>query len=77
MPITNRVRIANSHDGKLSFWTKAAYGIGDLGNSIGPGTVIPFWYTFFLTDIVRLDLYLVSLFWIVVIVWDAINALDV
>lgn len=58
---------------KLSFWTKAAYGIGDLGNSVGPGTVIPFWYTIFLTDIARLDLRLVSLFWLVVTLWDAIN----
>jgi Na+/melibiose symporter-like transporter len=24
------------HSEKLSFWTKAAYGIGDLGNSVGP-----------------------------------------
>jgi GPH family glycoside/pentoside/hexuronide:cation symporter len=59
--------------GKLSFWTKATYSIGDLGNSVGPGTVIPFWYTIFLTDIVRLDLGLVSLFWIIVTAWDAIN----
>jgi GPH family glycoside/pentoside/hexuronide:cation symporter len=58
---------------KLSCWTKAAYGIGDLGNSVGPGTVIPFWYTIFLTDIVRLDLRLVSVFWLAVTVWDAIN----
>ncbi len=58
---------------KLSFWRKAAYGIGDLGNSVGPGTIVPFWYTFFLTDIARLDLRLVSLFWLVVTIWDAIN----
>jgi Na+/melibiose symporter-like transporter len=37
------------HSKKLSFWTKAAYGIGDLG--------------------------LVSLFWLVVTLWDAIVAL--
>jgi GPH family glycoside/pentoside/hexuronide:cation symporter len=58
---------------KLSFWTKAAYAIGDLGNAVGVGTVIPFWYTIFLTDIVRLDLGLVSLFWGIVTVWDAVN----
>jgi GPH family glycoside/pentoside/hexuronide:cation symporter len=50
-----------------------AYAIGDLGNSVGPGTIIPFWYSFFLTDIVRLDLRLVSLFWIIVTLWDAVN----
>jgi GPH family glycoside/pentoside/hexuronide:cation symporter len=58
---------------KLTFWQKLAYGIGDFGNSVGPGTIIPFWYTFFLTDIVRLDLRLVSLFWVLVTLWDAVN----
>ena len=62
-----------SRSEKLSFWRKAAYGIGDMGNSVGPGTIVPFWYTFFLTDIARLDLRLVSLFWLVVTVWDACN----
>ena len=58
---------------KLTFWQKAAYGIGDFGSSVGPGTIIPFWYTIFLTDIVRMDLKLVSLFWLVVTLWDAVN----
>ncbi|TFG49275.1 MAG: hypothetical protein E4H40_03250 [Candidatus Brocadiia bacterium] len=58
---------------KLTFWQKAAYAIGDFGNSVGPGTIIPFWYSIFLTDIVRLELGLVSLFWLVVTLWDAVN----
>ena len=58
---------------KLSFGTKAAYALGGLGNAVGPGTIIPFWYTFFLTDIARLDLGLVSIFWGIVTTWDAIN----
>lgn len=58
---------------KLTFWQKAAYGIGDLGSSVGPGTIIPFWYSIFLTDIVRMDLKLVSLFWVIVTLWDAVN----
>ncbi|MBN1140150.1 MAG: MFS transporter [Anaerolineae bacterium] len=58
---------------RLSFWQKAAYAIGDLGSSVGPGTIIPFWYSIFLTDIVRLDLKLVSLFWLIVTLWDAVN----
>ncbi|MBN1260475.1 MAG: MFS transporter [Anaerolineae bacterium] len=62
-----------AHNERLTFWQKLAYGIGDFGNSVGPGTIIPFWYSFFLTDIVRLDLRLVSLFWIIVTFWDAIN----
>lgn len=58
---------------KLSLGSKIAYGLGGLGNAIGPGTIIPFWYTFFLTDIARLDLGLVSLFWAIVTIWDALN----
>jgi GPH family glycoside/pentoside/hexuronide:cation symporter len=58
---------------KLSFKTKTAYAIGALGAAVGPGTIIPFWYTFFLTDIARVKLGFVSLFWIIVTAWDAIN----
>ena len=57
----------------LSPWIKAAYAAGEIGYAVGPGTVIPFWYTIFLTDIARLDLRLVSLFWLVVTIWDAVN----
>ncbi|MFN2271676.1 MAG: MFS transporter [Anaerolineae bacterium] len=73
MPTTDTAQFISRSDKRLSFWTKAAYAVGDLGNSVGVGTVIPFWYTIFLTDIVRLDLRLVSLFWAIVTVWDAIN----
>jgi GPH family glycoside/pentoside/hexuronide:cation symporter len=73
MTIADTAQSSTFSNKKLSFWTKAAYAIGDLGNSVGVGTVIPFWYTIFLTDIVRLDLRLVSLFWAVVTVWDAVN----
>ncbi|NLE77361.1 MAG: MFS transporter [Chloroflexi bacterium] len=58
---------------RLSFWRKFGYAVGDFGNAVGAGTVIPFWYTLFLTDIARLDLGLVSLFWLVVTAWDAFN----
>ena len=40
---------------KLSVWTKAAYAIGDLGEAVGPGTIIPFWYLYFLTDVIEVD----------------------
>lgn len=73
MSIANATQPAASRSEKLSFWAKAAYGLGDLGNSVGPGTVIPFWFTIFLTDIARLDLRLVSLFWLIVTLWDAVN----
>ena len=45
---------ATDHSEKLSFWQKAAYAVGDLGNSAGPGTIIPFWYLYFLTDMAGL-----------------------
>ena len=58
---------------KLSFWTKAAYAIGDLGNSAGPGTIVPFWYFYFLTDVVKLDPTLAGLSVLLGKLWDAIN----
>ncbi len=58
---------------KLSVWNKLSYAVGEIGYAVGPGTIIAFWYTFFLTDVVRLDLRLVSLFWLIATVWDAIN----
>jgi GPH family glycoside/pentoside/hexuronide:cation symporter len=57
----------------LPFWRKVAYALGEMTIAGGPGTVIPFWYTFFLTDVARLDLGLVSLFWLIVTLWDAVN----
>jgi GPH family glycoside/pentoside/hexuronide:cation symporter len=69
-PTANTIQSTNE---KLSFRTKVAYAIGGLGGAIGPGTIIPFWYTIFLTDIAQLDLRLVSIFWVIVTVWDAMN----
>jgi GPH family glycoside/pentoside/hexuronide:cation symporter len=58
---------------KLSFWTKVAYAIGDLGNSAGPGTIIPFWYLYFLTDVAKLDPTLAGLSILLGKIWDAVN----
>jgi GPH family glycoside/pentoside/hexuronide:cation symporter len=58
---------------RLSFWTKATYAIGDLGSAAGPGTIIPFWYFYFLTDVVRLDPTLAGLSVLLGKLWDAIN----
>jgi len=58
---------------KLSLGRKLAFAFGEVGYTLGPGTVIAFWYTFFLTDVARLRLPLVSLFWFVVTLWDAVN----
>jgi GPH family glycoside/pentoside/hexuronide:cation symporter len=62
-----------SRSEQLSFWTKAAYAIGDLGNSAGPGTVIPFWYLYFLTDVAKLDPALAGLAFSIGKLWDAVN----
>ena len=69
----NTIQPTTPPDEKLSFRTKVAYAIGGLGGAIGPGTIIPFWYTIFLTDIAQLDLRLVSIFWVIVTVWDAMD----
>ena len=58
---------------KLSAGTKIAYAIGDLGNSVGPGTVIPFWYLYFLTDVAKLDPALAGLALLIGKIWDAVN----
>ena len=58
---------------KLSVWTKIAYGIGDFGNSVGPGTIIPFWYLYFLTDIAKLNPALAGLAILLGKLWDAVN----
>jgi GPH family glycoside/pentoside/hexuronide:cation symporter len=65
--------IVTSGSEKLSFWTKAAYAIGDLGNSAGPGTVVPFWYLYFLTDVAKLDPALAGLSILLGKIWDAVN----
>jgi len=58
---------------KLSFWTKAAYAIGDLGESVGPGTIIPFWYLYFLTDVAKLNPALAGMAILMGKIWDAFN----
>jgi GPH family glycoside/pentoside/hexuronide:cation symporter len=58
---------------KLTFWTKAAYALGDLAHSVGPGTILPFWYLFFLTDVARLRPALAGVTVLVGGIWDAVN----
>ncbi|NIV28939.1 MAG: hypothetical protein GWN58_05335 [Anaerolineae bacterium] len=62
-----------AHSEKLSFWTKVAYAIGDLPNSMGPGTIVPFWYLFFLTDVAHLNPALAGVTILIGGIWDAIN----
>jgi len=58
---------------KLSVKTKIAYAIGDFGNSVGPGTVVPFWYLYFLTDVAKLDPGLAVVALGIGKLWDAVN----
>jgi GPH family glycoside/pentoside/hexuronide:cation symporter len=64
---------ATSDTEKLSFWEKLAYGLGDVANSAGPGTIVPFWYLFFLTDVAHLRPALAGLTVLIGGIWDAIN----
>ena len=70
---------SNSHqhqpaqEEKLSVWTKIAYAVGDLGNSAGPGTIVPFWYFYFLTDVAKLDPALAGVSLFIGKLWDAVN----
>jgi GPH family glycoside/pentoside/hexuronide:cation symporter len=73
MVVSNTARTEAARSEKLSFWTKAAYAIGDLGNSVGPGTVIPFWYLYFLTDVAKLNPALAGLSLLIGKMWDAVN----
>lgn len=73
MSIASTVQTATSHGEKLSFWTKVAYAIGDLSNSVGPGTIVPFWYLFFLTDVAHLNPALAGVTVLVGGIWDAVN----
>ncbi len=64
---------AASSDEKLPFWTKVAYAAGELAHSVGPGTIVPFWYLFFLTDVAHLNPVLAGVTVLVGGIWDAIN----
>lgn len=58
---------------KLSSWSKIAYAVGVLAHSVGPGTIVAFWYLFFLTDVAHLNPALAGVTIIVGGVWDAVN----
>lgn len=64
--------MTTSKAGRLSFWTKLAYGTGDWGTA-GYGTLRQIFYAIFLTDVVGLEPRLASVAALVGIVWDAIN----
>jgi GPH family glycoside/pentoside/hexuronide:cation symporter len=62
-----------AHPEKLSFREKLTYGLGDVAHSVGPGTILPFWYLFFLTDVAHLKPSLAGLTILIGGIWDAFN----
>lgn len=60
-------------DETLTVWTKIAYAVGGLANSVGPGTIVAFWYLFFLTDVAQLNPSLAGITVILGGAWDAVN----
>jgi GPH family glycoside/pentoside/hexuronide:cation symporter len=63
---------ARANQGRLSFWTKLAYGTGDWGTA-SYGTLRQIFYAIFLTDVVGLEPRLASVAALIGIIWDAIN----
>jgi len=62
-----------ANDEKLAVWTKIAYAVGGLAHSVGPGTIVAFWYLFFLTDVAHLNPALAGITVILGGAWDAVN----
>ncbi len=73
LPAREVANAPGSQEEKLSVRSKTAYGLGDVAHSVGLGTIIPFWYLFFLTDIARLNPALAGLTVLIGGIWDAIN----
>jgi GPH family glycoside/pentoside/hexuronide:cation symporter len=69
----NQAVSRRSNAEELSFWEKLTYGLGDVAHSAGPGTIVPFWYLFFLTDVAHLKPALAGLTVLIGGIWDAIN----
>ena len=73
MSTDDQPRKAAPHPETLSFREKLTYGLGDVAQAVGPGTILPFWYLFFLTDVARLRPDLAGLAILIGGIWDAIN----
>jgi GPH family glycoside/pentoside/hexuronide:cation symporter len=58
---------------RLSRWTKFIYGLGEFGPSVAGGTIIPFYFLFFLTDVAGLRPGIAGSLLLVARIWDAVN----
>ena len=57
----------------LSRWSKVIYGLGEFGPSVAGGTIIPFYYLFFLTDVAGIRPAIAGSLLLVARLWDALN----
>jgi GPH family glycoside/pentoside/hexuronide:cation symporter len=73
MEPTHAVHATRPMTEQLPVWRKVLYAIGDFANSVGPGTIVPFWYLFFLTDVARLNPAIAGLTVLIGGIWDAFN----
>lgn len=64
---------ADGHAVKLPWHTKLVYGLGEFGPSVAYGTVIPFYFLFFLTDVAGVRPGLAGSLLFVARIWDGIN----
>lgn len=58
---------------RLSPWMKFVYGLGEFGPSVAGGTIIPFYFLFFLTDVAGVRPGVAGSLLLVARLWDAIN----
>lgn len=68
----NTAALPSSDNEKLSFWTKLAYGSGDLGTAIAAG-LRAFFLLIFFTDVARLDPAMAGMILLINRIWDAFN----
>jgi len=60
-------------EARLGGWVKMLYGLGEFMPSIGVGTVIPFYFLFFLTDVAGIRPGIAGTLLLIVRLWDGLN----
>ncbi len=58
---------------RLPWPRKLLYGLGEFGPSVAGGTIIPFYYLFFLTDVAGLRPGVAGSLLLIARIWDAVN----
>ncbi|NDJ54040.1 MAG: MFS transporter [Chloroflexi bacterium] len=70
--MTTSTGSTSQDDQKLSFWTKMAFGVGDVGPAIS-SSLTGFFLNFFLLDIAGLRPAAAGTIFLIVKIWDAVN----